>query len=382
MKNRSNEFTKAHTQVAKGVAIILMMIHHLFAFPERIQNVSYISILPFGKLGLFQNTSVEFLLGDFAKICVAMYLFLSGYGLYKSSCKKENFTIKDSFKKMMKFLINYWVVFVIFVPIGLIWFKGSANYHFNIVEFMKNFFTLSTSYNGEWWFVRLYIELLLFFPLVKKVLKGGIVSTFMISLGIYSISIIMEIVFIDIFHVSYLQNSFIYNEVMNLLFWQMAFCMGYITAKFNLFSYVNKHIYKTKLNNKFFYLAVILAIICIRIEFTSIFKIIEKGNSSYFDFILAPLLILACTNFVHHIKGENIVSILGKNSTNIWLTHTFFCFYYFQGIVFLPRLSILILIWLAALSLATSFVINFVIKILTNMLQKKNYQNQINKAVN
>jgi len=45
MEIKKYEFTKLHTQIAKGIAITLMMIHHLFAFPYRIQNVSYISIL-------------------------------------------------------------------------------------------------------------------------------------------------------------------------------------------------------------------------------------------------------------------------------------------------------------------------------------------------
>jgi len=90
-----------------------------------------------------------------------MYLFLSGYGLCKSTIRKDKFTIKDSIKKMFKFLKNYWVVFIIFVPIGLIWFRGDNGYHLSIVEFLSNFFTLSSSYNHEWWFVRLYIELLL-----------------------------------------------------------------------------------------------------------------------------------------------------------------------------------------------------------------------------
>jgi len=360
MESKNYEFTKLHTQIAKGVAVTLMMIHHLFAFPERIQNVTYIPMLHFWKFGVNQNTSMEYFLGNFANICVAMYIFLSGYGLYKSSLKKENFTINDSIKKMMKFLTNYWVVLILFVPIGLIFFRGDNGYHLSIVEFMANFFTLSSSYNYEWWFVRLYIELLLLFPLIKRMLTGGLVSSFAKSFGIYILA--MVVVVLDIPLVESFRGNFIYEDIMDILFWQMTFCMGFIAAKFNLFNYITGQIARMKLDKKIFYIIIILVIIYSRIELSFICAIIGKGNARYGDFILAPTFILVCTNLIHGLKGENIILVLGKNSTNIWLTHTFFCYYYFQKIVFLPKLSILILIWLATLSLISSTLVNYVIK--------------------
>jgi len=366
------DFTRKHTQIAKGVAVTLMMIHHLFAFPERIENVSYISLLHFGNFGLYKYTSIEFFLGDFASICVAMYLFLSGYGLCKSMLSKEKFTIKDSIKKMMKFLTNYWVIFIIFVPIGLIWFRGDNGYHLNIVEFMANLFTLSSSYNSEWWFVRLYIELLLIFPLVKRILKGGIASTLTMTLGLYMLSIIMEVIVMKLPLLFFLKENFIYHDIMNILFWQVTFCMGYIIAKFNLFNYINKQLKIRGLDKNVFYITLILAIICFRIKFSAICISIGKGNASYIDFILAPIFIFVCTNLIYRIKGSCIFLILGKHSTNIWLTHTFFCFYYFQRFVFLPRLSILILIWLAVLSIAASIFINFLVKKLEGFIKKIN----------
>ncbi|WP_312887253.1 acyltransferase family protein [Clostridium lacusfryxellense] len=356
------EFTKSHTQLAKGVAIVLMMIRHLFAFPERIQNVSYISMISFGNFGLYQNWSLEFFLGDFGNICVAMYLFLSGYGLCISSLRKDKFTIKDSIKKMMKFLINYWVVFIIFVPIGLIWFRGNTGYHLSIVEFMANFFTLSSSYNMEWWFVRLYIELLLLFPFIKSILKGSVISSVATSLGVYFLSIVVEVIVIKTPQMSFLKTNFFYKDVMEILFWQMTFCTGFIIAKFNLFNYINEKLTSKRLDKNSIYALTIIAIIVVRIEFSSICKIIGKGNATYIDFILVPTFILVCTNLIQRFKSKNVFLVLGKHSTNIWLTHTFFCFYYFQRVIFLPKLSILILVWLSALSLGASTLINFILK--------------------
>jgi len=372
MVSNDYNFTKAHTQIAKGIAITLMMIHHLFAFPELIQNVSYISMVHFGKV------PVEYLLGDFGKICVAMYLFLSGYGLYISSSKKEHFTFRDSLRKMIKFLTNYWVVFIIFVPIGLIWFNDQTNYKFNTLIFLKNFFTLSYSYNFEWWFVRLYIELLLLFPIVKIMLKRSIKSSLIISLSLYIISFGMEVITKIVPTLSFLSKNLLFADIQSILFWQLTFCIGCLFAKFKLFEYINIKLFNKKVYKKTYYIVIILSVMVVRIGFSYVFQYIGVGNSSYVDFILTPIFILVCTNLVKSnvirtsaVSGENVFKVLGKHSTNMWLTHTFFCYYYFQKLVFFPRLSILIIIWLGILSITTSIVIDVIIKSESVVIQKK-----------
>lgn len=92
-------FTKEHTQIAKGVAILLMIAHHLFAFPERIYiNSGYISMV-----SLF-GYDIEFLIGIFGKLCVAMYLFLSGYGIYMIIQVKGKLTYKEIFERIKKYI--------------------------------------------------------------------------------------------------------------------------------------------------------------------------------------------------------------------------------------------------------------------------------------
>jgi len=363
MKNNNYEFNKTHTQLAKGIAIILMMTHHLFKFPDKIKDVSYISIMPFWNQSIFSEKSFEFFLGDFAKICIAMYLFLSGYGLYMAYSKKGTFTFGDSVEKVIKFFIAYWKIFIIFIPIGLIWFSESAAFHFNIIEFMANFFALSSSYNVAWWFARLYIELLLLFPLVIWLLKRGFIFSIVLTLSLYIISFKMDSVFMIVPQLSFLKKTFFYPDMVNILFWQIVFCVGCLTAKYNVFVSINKFISRKNLDTKVFYISMILVIMLIRIGSTFVFESIGQGNATYIDFILAPLFILSCTNLINRNRSKNIVLALGKNSTNMWLTHTFFCYYYFQELVFLPKISILILIWLAVLSLSTSLVINFVTKL-------------------
>lgn len=69
-----NSFSKKHTQIAKGFAMILMLFDHLFW----LNNGEYVSVFPL----LPDGSSVEYAIGSIGNICVAMFLTLSGYGMY------------------------------------------------------------------------------------------------------------------------------------------------------------------------------------------------------------------------------------------------------------------------------------------------------------
>lgn len=91
-KMRELNFTKEHTKIAKGIAILLMLTHHLFAFPDRIHlDQGYISLFSIG------DNNIEFIMGVFGNICISMYIFLSGYGnIYVKSEKWQNY-LKEFF---------------------------------------------------------------------------------------------------------------------------------------------------------------------------------------------------------------------------------------------------------------------------------------------
>lgn len=96
MREKKLEFTKEHTLVAKSIAIILMFIHHLFAFPNR--GGIYFTVLPIFEIG---GKNIEYHLAIYGKICVAMYLFLSGYGMAIIENRKK-ITVKDSIARIKK----------------------------------------------------------------------------------------------------------------------------------------------------------------------------------------------------------------------------------------------------------------------------------------
>ena len=108
MDMEAYKFTKDDTKLMKGFAILLMLAHHLWGFPDRL-----VSELPMTSI---TARGMEFAgyLGGYGKICVSLFLFLGGMGTY--IWYEQNKT--DWFGKIQKLYLSYWKVFFIFVPAG------------------------------------------------------------------------------------------------------------------------------------------------------------------------------------------------------------------------------------------------------------------------
>lgn len=116
-------FDKRQTNIAKGVALLLLLWHHLFYnSPETYTR--------FTSLYIFHGVPIECWLADFCKVCVAIFLLLSGYGLTKSFSRYYTNHLKDGklpvkkscryvFNHLIKLLSNYWLIYIIFVPLGI-----------------------------------------------------------------------------------------------------------------------------------------------------------------------------------------------------------------------------------------------------------------------
>lgn len=151
----------AETQIVKAIAIMAMLVHHLFLeHPEYGDAIYRLAIA--------------------GKACVALFVFLSGYGMATIFPKQKNSCInpiKTFFfflgKRYIKFYLNYWFVFFITVPIGVFLFGRTLEVAYGtdtnlIISFLSDLFGLQgfDSYNITWWFNELIISLWLFFSAV------------------------------------------------------------------------------------------------------------------------------------------------------------------------------------------------------------------------
>lgn len=118
-------FNKEKTLFFKGIAIIFMVLLHLFGQPE-LNEINYISIA-----ANFGNP--EEIIGSFGKICISIYIFLSGYGISKSKTK--------IYSRIKTIYLNYIVAMLLFLPFLL-------KDNFNLLEMIKNLLGISHTYNG------------------------------------------------------------------------------------------------------------------------------------------------------------------------------------------------------------------------------------------
>ena len=318
--------TKNDTRVIKGAAVILMLMHHMWAFQERIADGGLKGLIPLGATYFFV------FIGHFGKICVPLFFFLSGYGLAKRYAGIKF----DALGRIKKLYISYWKVFVIFIPIAFIFFGNQGVYAvdasfcgryniFSVKELVLNFLAIFDTYNYEWWFLRCYVLMILCFPLMRY--AAGKCSPAAKFLIILIITVLFGKVFPDIWY-AFLgearQGNLIYDSFfcMGEPFYA-CFVMGVFCAGNDLLDKISAFLDRAGKHRTAVEILLILAVILFRQSFLR----------NYFDVLYVPLLCVILSDLARRfsILGK-LFDAFGQESTNIWFIHSFFC-YYFYGIV-------------------------------------------------
>lgn len=158
--------TKQETKKLYGIAILMMLFHHLFRTEY---SGNYVSILN----NIF-GTNILLEIARVFKLCVSIYAFITGYGFCEAT-KQEELILKNDgivysfrFIKMhiLKIYKKFWIVFLIFIPIGYVE-RIYSDYNINTVFF--SFVGLDYSYNGTWWYVWQYVIFCVSFPIIWAV---------------------------------------------------------------------------------------------------------------------------------------------------------------------------------------------------------------------
>ena len=319
-KNKKVVLTKEKSNIIYGIAACLMVFHHLFAFPERIPN-TYVAVLDFNFL------HVETMIAYFGKICISLYAFISGYGLTQKAKHVSSVFLMIK-NQIEKFYIHYWMVFVIFVPYGIV----KSIYEINIGKLLGNFIGWYCTYNAEWWYVKQYLVMLLLFPflyMIYEKLERSLPQKLRVVIGTISVCILAITV-----------------ETLRYI---MVFVIGMFFAKEQIFEIIDG---KLRMKN-------MIALV----NLISIFGVrTVLGGSGQLDIILTPAFIYSVcilTDIDIAKKYINpVIKTIGKYSIYIWLIHTFYIYYYFQKVIFAAQYSIIIFIWTMILCVSTSAIIN------------------------
>jgi len=153
---------RQETTIVKGFAIVLVLWHHLFGFADRLHGVTWVSIfwlLPGAEEGLLEQH-----VASFGRIAEPVFLFLTGFGFQRRLADSGIAPTRYALSKLLHLAKAYWICFAVFVPIGL-WIPGSPACQLELKQCVLNLVAWHDSLNGESWFVKLYIQVLVFTPL-------------------------------------------------------------------------------------------------------------------------------------------------------------------------------------------------------------------------
>lgn len=354
--------TKKHSQMLYGVAILLMLYHHLFCLPERL-GCEYFSVLG----------NLERELAWFGKMCVAIFSFISGYAAcaFTKKSRKSNDSYckifvsdcKYSIRRVALLLRKVLLVFAIFIPMGIL-----LDYIiFDWREFAQGLLRGNFIYNGEWWYVFQYLILMIAFPFVdtivslllncfekhrKKFIFIGISLIVLLSVGYVFFDSIRAII-------RGFTNQLHYNSRRVYL---VIFIIGFLCAKLNLFQFDPKG--KSKKWIPFVGLVLIVGCFVIRAVMTKdVFYIFTD------IFIIVPFVLGLCLLSESMKRTTHLLQAIGKHSTYMWLTHSFYCYYYFRSFITISRISIIMMIQLFVVSLATAVVLSRIENLLDSLIE-------------
>lgn len=348
-------FDKDTSNILKGIALIMMFIHHFFTFPTWWgEGISY---------PLIARLS-PFFCAPF-RLCVPVFCFLTGYFYFYG----KNKSFKYSLKKIADILISYWCIFFIIAMIAVL----CVDYQYTLGNFVKECFALYRPTMCFCWYVNFYIAFMLILPFITKVMSKNIHVDLIITFIIIPYAIrLME---------HFPSNDIVYEILVNLSPWFSIVLTGYIFASYNLFERIYK--LNTKIiRNKILNIIAYLVIACVvpmgrwaEPTMTIAFRKFPSINVSM-DVFYAPVFIYVVVNLCKAIDFKSIKFVLiqiGKYSLHMWFISCIFfnnCKAVFQPILYYPHNPVIVTIWGLVLCFVPSYILDIGIKRMQSIKNK------------
>lgn len=310
--------SREDTKVLKGIAVLLMLTHHLWGFPQRIAGGELR-----GLVTLF-DISGPYFVAIFAKICVSTFFFLGGYGTWMSSRNGSY----DAAGRIKGLYLSFWKVFFLFVPLALLFFRNQSVYCADAAVcnryadvswtiLFRNLFAVDVTFNSEWWFLLSYAVALMLFPAIRGVIEKHTAkwNLFFVAL----VSIVSSALY-RAENLQWLKEDWLFSAI----FCQPApyiscFWMGMVCAKDGLLDRLQEGLKKNGLLNPVADVGLLFAVVFLRT------RAIGDGPDLFF----VPVVCVVTVDFLARMQPVRRFFLqMGRRSTNMWLIHTFFCYYF------------------------------------------------------
>lgn len=327
-------FTKDHTNIAKGFAIILLLLYHLFENEYLVislgVNYAPLSAEAFYKICRFGN------------VCVSIFVFLTAYGISKGIFAQAELGLKEAYnqalkrfgKLMLNFIILYISVNVFMFPyfdLELLYGGGWQGILQMITDGlgMHMFFGTNTM-NISWWYMEVAYILIFLVPLMTFVTK---------KLG--------NIMILLMFFLPYVLN-FNFDIERYLLVAMIGICAARGAWIDKVMEWKAHIVWKWLIGIAGFVFCVL-----IRQNF-----LVQERYLAEADAVISLFVVCMTTIIIGSIPViRKVFAFIGRHSMNIYLVHTFFYMSIWMKETYQFKYAILILLFLLVATLVYSIVL-------------------------
>lgn len=271
----------------KGIAILLMLVHHMFCFPQWIECGKYTANESFANA--FISATV---------FCVAIFAFVTGWSFVFTSKK----SIKETTKSIFAFLLKYWIALAIigaFAGIICGWKPEFKDVILEVVAYSSKLMKFC-------WYVPFYVFSILLMKLIYKIMDKNFIVALIVGV-ILPCVVLRLLIKLSIPYISDLLPDY-YHYFPCVSF-------GYICHKYNLFGLLENLLKKCRISILF------ASLLFIVIAF------VGKNYYPKLDFIYVALFTYSVSAIVQKYKFKplniinNTFQFFGKHSTNVWFLH-------------------------------------------------------------
>lgn len=297
-------YGKQESAIIAGVAIFLMITHHLFSYPNWLLDPYHVNSIFGNGVNIFFRV-----FGRLSNICIYMFAFTTGYTL----CKNTNvyLTFDKRIRRIFQFLISYWTICLLFIACAYLFNEPLPT----IKQFVANLFGLQTGFYSKWvnvifaWYVLFYILVILFSPAIIRLRNTKSFVDTAVALGV-AILFLCTYKFLDEYWIPI-----------------FATLTGFFTAKYSWFERFNKGINsKAAIYLCFMAIAILLSVRAFILVVKGIMppwyivplQIMEGIISFFFIFYVCKIFQKIDSKLLYFIFGS-----LGTLSMNLWFLHSY-----------------------------------------------------------
>ncbi len=321
---KTAQFDLRASDAAKGAALLLLLWHHLFYQHSEYGYWVYLSAL-------------------MSKVCVAMFVLISGYGLAQSVQEKPTSLWNFYKRRFTRIYLGYWYLALIFVPIAIFVFGRTLPSVFETQPYLKFFIQMTGyhmyfkdiwyGYNPTWWFISLILGLYWLFPFLFSVIQRygwvALIPPFLFLLPSENTHLVLPILQDHLF----------------------TFALGIFLSLNNGFGRISDYLKRAGGWRFLIVLAFVIATAILR-------KKMPVMNEIRMDPFFGLAIILFVFETTQAFKWlETGLAFLGQHLFNIFLFHTFLIFYFWPDFIYSIRQPLLIFLGVTVVCVMLSYLI-------------------------